>query len=481
MAFGLFGAADRLSHCPTRLAIEMKFRTTLILLTIAVGLAGSILVLNHQGISTREAQANVYVVNVDRSKIEGFKIENGDNEIELRRTSESWIMVKPVQDRADSAVADQVLASLEVLRPEDTLADLGKSDKRRQKLREFGLAKPKLRLKLEGKNVPGDLQFGDDAAVEGKGYLRVGGEESVFIVTNELKDILSKKPDSFRDHRLTPFLTAEIDHAVFRSSEGELELAREHDNWQIIRPTKARASNDAVADMLQKINSASIADFVGTDKVIAGGLDAPGRMVTLAAGDSKVEIDIGGSVQNDPSKIYVRVPGRPSLFLLDASLSSIVDVKPNDLRDRKIMRINPDLIDRVTIEKPEQPKLVLARQRDNWVFASADNAPADTSAVNQLIRTLNNQDVTAFVSDTATDLSHYGLGDTAIRITFSSYASENTAESNAGEAPIATLLLGQTEDGAAYARVAEEPYIVSISQNILAELPITETDFQPRH
>ena len=458
----------------------MKFRTTLILLAIAAGLGGLILVLNRQGISTRETQGRTYVVQVDRSKIDGLKIQNGDTEIELRRTGESWTMIKPIQDRGDSSVVDQIFTSLEVLRPEDTLGDLGSGDKRKSKLREFGLAKPRLRLKLKGKKVPGDLLFGEDAAVEGKGYLRVEGEEVVFIVSNQLKDILSRNPDSFRDHRLTPFLTTEIDHAVFRSPSGEVELAEERDDWQIVRPTKARASNQAVEDLLKKINSATIGDFVGNDKAIAGGLDAPGRAVTLAAGDDKVEIDIGGGTQNDPSTIYVRVPGRPSIFLVDASLSAMVDVKPNDLRDRRIMRINPDLIDRITIEKPGQPRLVLTRTQDHWVVASPENGPADVSAVNQFIHTLNNHDVAGFVSDTATDLARYGLDETAMRITFSSYAAENTAESNAGEQPIATLLLGRTENGITYARIADEPYIVSIPQETLARLPTTEADFRQR-
>jgi hypothetical protein len=458
----------------------MKFRTTLILLAIAAGLGGLILVLNRQGISTRETQGRTYVVQVDRSKIDGLKIQNGDTAIELRRTGESWTMIKPIQDRGDSAVIDQIFTSLEVLRPEDTLGDLGNGDKRKNKLREFGLAKPRLRLKLEGKKVPGDLLFGEDAAVEGKGYLRVEGEEVVFIVSNQLKDILSRNPDSFRDHRLTPFLTTEIDHAVFRSPSGEVELTKERDDWQIIRPTKARASNQAVEDLLKKINTATISDFVGNDKAIAGGLDAPGRAVTLAAGDDKVEIDIGGGTQNDPSKIYVRVLGRPSIFLVDASLSAMVDVKPNDLRDRRIMRINPDLIDRITIEKPGQPRLVLTRMQDHWVVASPGNGPAEASAVNQLIHTLNNHDVAGFVSDTATDLARYGLDETAMRITFSSYASENTAESNAGEQPIATLLLGRTENGIIYARIADEPYIVSIPQETLAKLPTSEGDFRAR-
>ena len=58
-----------------------------------------------------------------------------------------------------------------------------------------------------------------------------------------------------------------------------------------------------------------------------------------------------------------------------------------------------------------------------------------------------------------------------VRITLSSYASENTPESNAGEKEIATVLLGRVENGEIYAKLEEEPFVVSIDKGILDYLP----------
>jgi len=49
----------------------------------------------------------------------------------------------------------------------------------------------------------------------------------------------------------------------------------------------------------------------------------------------------------------------------------------------------------------------------------------------------------------------------------SSFASENTAESNAGEHPLATLAFGRAEAGEVYARLSEEPFIVAARQGLL--------------
>ena len=66
---------------------------------------------------------------------------------------------------------------------------------------------------------------------------------------------------------------------------------------------------------------------------------------------------------------------------------------------------------------------------------------------------MNDDEVIEFVSDTATDLAKYGLEQPKLKITFSSYSSENTAESNAGEVVLSTLEFGNSENGVTYARL----------------------------
>src|SRR5262249_5596713 len=55
-------------------------------------------------------------------------------------------------------------------------------------------------------------------------------------------------------------------------------------------------------------------------------------------------------------------------------------------------------------------------------------------------------------------------------ITFSCFASENTAETAAGEHPFFVIAFGKTEGNEAYARVADEPFVVAVNQELLGKI-----------
>jgi hypothetical protein len=80
---------------------------------------------------------------------------------------------------------------------------------------------------------------------------------------------------------------------------------------------------------------------------------------------------------------------------------------------------------------------------------------------------LKNEQVTKFVEDVASDLPKYGLDHPQLQLTFSSFASENTAESTAGEHPFATVAFGKVEGENVFARVGEEPFIVAVRRTFL--------------
>jgi Domain of unknown function (DUF4340) len=460
----------------------MKPRATLVLLGIAIALAGFIFGLDRCSQNTRDRRERAaHVVEVNRTAIEGFTIRNGNGLIKVKVDGDAWKMVAPWQDDADTGVVDQLLDAVQNLRPEDVISDLGKGDKRRQLLKDFGLNKSKLRLKLEGKQMPPELEFGQDTAVQGRVYIRVAEDDTVYVVPDDLKNIISKTPEDFRDHRMTPFLTTLINRAIFQVSGGEIELAKEQDNWQLLRPIKARASNDAVVDILTKMNQTQIANFVSESKSNPGsyGLDSPADVLTLYGEEAKkFEIQIGNAVPSSPQLVYAALPERNTVVEVSKGFANLFNITPNDLRDRKIARLNTDLIDHVTIDNPGLPKIVLGREENRWHFLSPANAPANATNINRLIQEINDDEVTEFVSDTATDLAKYGLDRPKLKITFSSYSSENTAESNAGEVILSTLEFGNAENGITYARLEEEPYIFSIADQMYADLPKTMFSFR---
>jgi Domain of unknown function (DUF4340) len=460
----------------------LKPRTTLILLAIAIALAAFVFSLDRFSQNTRDRRERAaHVVEINRTDVDGITIQNGDTLIKLKAQGDAWKMVVPWQDDADAEVIDQLLDAIQNLHPEDVISELGKGDKKRQMLKDFGLNKSKLRLKLDGKRMPPRLEFGQDTAVQGRGYLRLEDEDAVYVVTNDLKTIVSKTPEDFRDHRMTPFLTTLINRAIFQVSGGEIELAKEQDNWQLVRPIKARASNDAVVDILTKMNQAQISKFVPENKSNPGsfGLDSPADVLTLFGGEgNKFEIEIGSAVPSHPQSVYARLPDRNTVVEVNEEFAALFNITPNDLRDRKIGRLNSDLIDRVTIENGDQPRIVLARKENRWRFLNPAYGPANADNINRLIQEINDGEVTQFVSDTATDLTKYGLDHPKLKITFSSYSSENTAESNAGEVVLCTLEFGNSENGVTYGRLKEEPYIFSIADQMFRDLPKTEYSFR---
>src|SRR4029453_12504968 len=159
-----------------------------------------------------------------------------------------------------------------------------------------------------------------------------------------------------------------------------------------------------------------------------------------------------GVPEKQKDQIYVRFASRGFVYTLPKKIEEILNTKPDDLRDRHLVRIDTNVLDRITIDAPAKGKIVLARKDENWTIASRNNAPANSGEVRRFIDTLQNERVTKFVEDVASNLPKYGLDKPQLRLTFSSFASDNTAETKAGEQPFATVAFGNVDGENVYAR-----------------------------
>jgi hypothetical protein len=87
--------------------------------------------------------------------------------------------------------------------------------------------------------------------------------------------------------------------------------------------------------------------------------------------------------------------------------------------------------------------------------------------------------VAEFVSDVATDLPKFGLDQPPLRLTLSSFASENTSETSAGDKPIVSILFGTSTDNQVFAKLDDEPFIVSLPDSILTDIFSEAHQWQP--
>ena len=463
----------------------MKTKTTLLLLAVVVALGVYIKYYESKKPNTEEVKRQAAnVVNFERDNLDGIVIQNGDDKIELRRQDKKWRLEAPFRDQADAAAIENFLADLDSWQKYDTIP-ASEIAKNKNLLEEYGLSKAKLRLKLLGKEMPQEIVFGNDAALQGKMYVRLGDSNEVLVAAQSVRNDISKKPEEFRDKKLTDLTMAQVTRALLKTATGEMELEKKTDHWEIVKPLKARGDDQKIADLIAQVTNAQIQQFVAEDRgdLRPYGLAEPRGSITLFAADDKSAsrtdsshgeqgqmLQIGGVPEKEKEQVYVRFAARGSVYTLPKKIEEILGTKPSDLRDRHLVRIDTNILDRITIDATGKGKTVLARKEESWTIASRNDQPANSGEVNRLLDLLKNEQVAKFVEDVASDLPKYGLDKPQLQLTFSSFASENTAETTAGEHPFATIAFGKIDGDIVYARLGDEPFIVAVRRALLDDI-----------
>jgi len=460
----------------------MNWRTTIVLAAIALGVFVYLKFFELKQPGTEEARRQAQnVVNFDRDKIDGIVILNGDEKIELRRRDNRWRLETPIKDQADSFLIENLLSDLGNWQKEGTIS-AKEIDADKSKLSEYGLNKPRLRLKLLGPDKPPAILFGKDAALEGKMYVRFEDSKETYLAGQSIKKDIDKKPEEFRDRKLTDLITAQVSRVILKTPTGEMELEKKGDRWEILKPLRAPGDDQKIGDLIAQVTASRIQQFVADDHgdLHPYGLAEPRGAITLFGQEDKAGqlLQIGGVPEKQKDQIYVRFAPRGFVYTLPKKIEEILNTKPDDLRDRHLVRIDTNILDRIKIDAPGRGKTVLARKDDNWTIASRNNEPANSGEVRRFIDTLQSERVTKFVEDVASNLPKYGLDKAQLQLTFSSFASENTAETKAGEQPFATITFGKVDGDDVYARLADEPFVVAVRRGLLDQIPVDPLQWQ---
>jgi hypothetical protein len=463
----------------------MKIKHTIILLVLALGMAAYVQFVDKKIPTTKEAQEKKgRLFDFDRDKITAIAIKTPENKIELKKTGQDWRVEIPVKDRADSTTVTTLLTSVELLRSESTMNNDGKGVTKEQ-LKEYGITDSQTKVTLTVDGKPVELVFGKDTTIENRVYAQIEGTKTVEVVSTTLRNDISKKPDEFRDKKLSDLTLAQITKAVIKTQAGEIETERKDNHWSLIRPLKARGDEAKIGDVVSQAISARVDSFVAdTSKLAEYGLDQPRGTITLSVeGQQQPQVlSIGGSPKDekDKEKVYAKLSSRDAVVLVPKSVANLLETKPNDLRDKKLAQFNNDLVDRITIEPAGKDKLVFARDGEkNWVRKTDKDVAINAAIVSRLLDELGAATVSNFEADVATELPKYGLDQPAVKVTLSAFSSENTAETKAGEKPIIAVLFGKIEGDNVYAKNDDEPFVLATPKTLLDAIPTEAVQLQP--
>jgi hypothetical protein len=387
----------------------MSWKTLVILLVLAAGLGG-FLVVDNQWIApkrekTESAKGRLWTV--EPKDVEAVTITRKDDTIKLKRVGDGWEMLEPVKGRADGGVVNEVVTALTTARVDREI------DPNPSKLADFGLEPPAAQVTLEVKGRPAPLTL----AVGGKNptgvwvYAREGSKPAVVVIGESVARDTARPVADFRDKTLLAFdrksVTA-VDLDLGEGSRMTLE-AEDGGKWKVARPGPYRADGDLVVDMLDKVGAARIREFEPAPNAPATyGLDKPSKL-TIWLGKDKDRTSktlLVGKVDAAKKGVYVQREGESEVLLIPAEAWDKVPKTVAMARDKTVFPYAYDKVNKVEIESAGG-KVMLERDGVAWKIAAPEALKADTGAVNGLLWRIRDLRASGFLDESAAGIPRY--------------------------------------------------------------------------
>jgi hypothetical protein len=281
--------------------------------------------------------------------------------------------------------------------------------------------------------------------------------------------------DTAKENAFTGVTPSDITELTIRSASGETTtLRRSGDNWTVASPVEAPADSATVESILSSLSTLTI-DRVVDDAPAAldqYGLDTPRVDVSFATADGTHRLLLGNTTPTS-SGVYARIDDNPRLVLIASYLESTFDRTTFDLRDRRVLDVARDTVERISIAPRSGPAIELRRDGVNWRLSAPIEARADFSPADGLLSRLTTAQMRSIVKEgdvpTPAELRSWGLDTPQLTATVTTGSST------------ATIALGREHDAmSVYARDLARPMIFTVDSSLLTDLRKDPGDLRVR-
>lgn len=392
-----------------------------------------------------------------------FVIEKeGVKTLEMERWEEGWRVVAPTKAKGASANVDKFLRYVTDSRNDaEYVMDANPTPER---LTEFGLIKPTLRLTLKvGKDLkPYTLIFGDRAPTMSVAFAMLDGRKEVYRVLAEARAEADKDLYYFRDKTVLTLKPEMIDQIAVDKPGLSLRVKLpENGKWVVEKPVKALAEQAKVFEFIGVFHRAEVKEFVSEKKenLASYGLEKPAVQVMFwQAGDAEptVRLYIG---DRSPQKrgYFCSMSDRDNIFILDEDSVNAIPRGPNDLRSRQLMFFEANNLKRIEL-RIDGKSLVLVRDNEKeWRKNSVTGEKMDFNAVKETLDELLAFTTKDFVGSVA-NMREFGLENPLAQIMLWEEGSAVPIHLSVGK----TIPAGN----GVYARTGSEPEVLILDERI---------------
>ena len=271
------------------------------------------------------------------------------------------------------------------------------------------------------------------------------------------------------NEQLFTFEADDIAELHLRGTSGTTtELRRTDGTWEVVAPIEAAADETTLASVTSGLVSLEIRRVVEEDPVDLEpfGLAEPALdLGFMLAEDDAVDHLLIGEATPTGTDRYAKLSSADRVFLIAGYINTTFDKTTFDLRDKTMLVISRDDLDRLRITVDDQTT-VLAKEGNDWKLTEPWDVRADFSTVEALVGRLTGT-MQSIESEGENALDDYGLAEPAITATLS--------DGSAG----ATLYVGGEAPGARrYARDSSRDLVFTVQDSLATDLGRSPSDYR---
>ncbi|MCX7974853.1 MAG: DUF4340 domain-containing protein [Candidatus Aminicenantes bacterium] len=387
----------------------MKFRTTLILLIIFIGLLAFVIFFMPKKEKEGPAEKLTELPSSDVVRIV-LKKEDGTFEFKKDDKGEWWI-ASPLEAKADNYEVNRLAEEIASLRIERIVEKEGKDPAK------YEIPKKEISFWIKDKNEPIKILIGMENPLDNTLFAQKEGDLRIVLLSSYFRTMLDKKLIDFRQKDIFKFETSDVKAIKLKAKDIEWSAQKKEEEWFLEKPVNALAKKYRVEDVLNTLSNMRAKEFIVESKEASDleryGLNKAEYVVGLNLPSKNQEIIF--YLQKKDDKVYATTSTSTKIISVEDYVLNDLEKKVEDLREKQVASFYTWEANRVEIKKGELT-IAASKEKDNKWQVTGERAEADSSKIESFIRKMESLEATEFI-DQPGQLKDYGLDPPEIKVT----------------------------------------------------------------
>lgn len=388
-----------------------------------------------------EAEKGKVFANLDPSAIETIRMKsakpNGFYELLRKPASreDEWTISDLPFSLLDMPVVRGISESLRNIEIEGPLEE----KKLNKDFSVYGMNQPELTVEIGLKGGESrEVAFGRSIEYLRKRYCKVSGKPGLYLVDESTFGSINRSRDDIRSKKPVVFADGDIQEVKIESANGVIRVTQPSTGqWTIEERGGLEASASAMKDLLQSLRTLEVKEFIdgANERSPEYGVWFPRSRITLKLKDGSkpdsIEVSVSGP-RPEADAAYFAIKGVPTIFKIDARASGGFAKEANDLREKKLVKVQPSDIAKLSSTGSADAAVEIVATNTDW---TVNGKVSDPVFVEQLLNDVSNLEAVDFPSTVPEDA--FGTP----------FVSLNVVSKISGAEPV-ILTVGKEVDGA---------------------------------